>query len=125
MRAVKLDTVSGNQGLWLERSCRTESGTPFKAILMTGRGAAAHAIPSVGEGSIQSDGLMGTGSTYRTLSIDGRAAVLEMHPTLGISLAVFMEGAVLTIESPAWALSDDEAISAAARLIEARSSRQR
>lgn len=119
LKTVKLDTVSGNQGVWLERSYRTESGTPFKAILMSGKGLAAHTIHSSDEGLTKSDGLMGAGSTYRTLCIDGRPAVLERHPELGVSLSVFIDGAVLTIESDRWGLSDGEAVSAAEEIIKA------
>ena len=104
LRTVKLDTVSGSQGLWLERSYRTESGYPLKAILMSGKGLSVRSLPQ--EGRESGDGLMGSGCTYRTLSIGGRTAALERHPALGISLALFMDGAVLTIESGPWGLSD-------------------
>ncbi len=77
-KVVKLDTVSGNQGLWQERTYRNESGTPFKAVLMFGKGLKAHSLPSVTDGKTLSDGLMGSGCTYRTLTINGRVATSDI-----------------------------------------------
>jgi hypothetical protein len=104
LRTVSLDTVSGNQGFWLERDYRTENGVPLKAISMGGKGPATRFFPAPGLES--SDGPLGAGKTYKTFTVGDYPAVLERDPLLGLSLAVKTPDATLTLETPSRDLSD-------------------
>ncbi|MDR1021305.1 MAG: hypothetical protein LBL73_11150 [Synergistaceae bacterium] len=98
LKTVRLDAVSGNQGFWLERDYRTGDGVSLKAILMGGKGPVMLNVPAPQTES--SDGLLGAGRTYRTLTAGGFPALLERDQFLGLSLAVIIPGAVLTVETP-------------------------
>ncbi|MDR1915356.1 MAG: hypothetical protein LBQ58_02130 [Synergistaceae bacterium] len=116
LKEVEFDAVSGNQGFWQERDYRTPGGVSFKAVIMGGKGPKYYNQPP--DGVISDDGPLGSGGTYRTVTVGGYRAVLETHPLLGISLAVnaFKSGYVLTIEGSAW-LSESDLIDAAQTLI--------
>ncbi|MDR1943771.1 MAG: hypothetical protein LBQ19_03020, partial [Synergistaceae bacterium] len=66
LRSVTLDTVSGNQGYWLERDYRTATGVSFKATLIGGKGVAARFTTRQGGSS---DGVLGSGGVYKTFMI--------------------------------------------------------
>jgi hypothetical protein len=115
LRAVLLDTVSGEQGFWLERDYRTSYGFSLKATLMGGKGPVMHNIPP--EGLDSDDGPLGSGGEYKTFKIGELPALIERNPATGPALAVVLDGAVLTLESASYGLSDDDLISCARALI--------
>lgn len=114
-RTTNLDTVSGNQGAWLQRDYRAASGVPIRATLMTGKGPKMLRFPP--EGIDANDGPLGSGCTYRTIEIDGRPAVVETHPVLGVSLLVNLGSGYLTLESGDYGLSAEDVVTAASALL--------
>ena len=114
LRKTELDTVSGKKGFWLERSYRNIAGVPFHAVWMEGSGDRGW-TPS--EKTISADdGPLGSGASYRTLSVAGQSSVLEHHPVTGFSLSVKAgKKGTLTLESNVAA--EEEMISAAEVLI--------
>ncbi|MDR3331825.1 MAG: hypothetical protein LBT08_04285 [Synergistaceae bacterium] len=119
LRETTLDTVSGNQGCWQERNYRTESGVNVRAILTSGAGPRFHG--NISQSVDSSDGPFGSGSRYRTLSIevgDGLPllAALETHPLLGRSIAIKTPLGTLTMESDSFSADDEDFVSIATRL---------
>ncbi|MDR0648595.1 MAG: hypothetical protein LBF92_04615 [Synergistaceae bacterium] len=107
LKSVSFSAVSGNQGFWLERDYRTADGVPLRAILMGGKGPAMMRAPVPG---VQSDdGLLGAGRAYSTFTLCGFPALLERDQFLGLSLAVLVPGAVLTVETPPGPADDEVA----------------
>lgn len=98
LRITALDTVSGNRGSWQERDYITDSGARVHAVWIEGAGEKGWTPP---DKSISADdGLMGSGATYRTISIAGEKALIEHHPVTGGSVAVKIEKkGSLTVES--------------------------
>jgi hypothetical protein len=89
------------EGQMTERTYRkTDRHERVTAVLLQGPGTAWLSFPkNCAEGK---DGPMGTGATYLTLEISGKAAVLEHHPVLGYSLAVRLDPeTTLTVETKA------------------------
>ena len=113
-KVAALDTVSGNHGLWAERSYRTDDGGAFKAIWMGGKGPALLYPPA--SGLRQDDGPIGAGATYETLRVGENLAILESHPVLGCSLALSMPDGMLTLESGAYGMGKEQILEAAETL---------
>lgn len=96
-RTTKLNTVSGQKGYWVERDYLTQDGKKFHAVWIDGAGPAGWQPRKVS--STQLDGVWGNGSTFKSVKIGNFHADLEYHPQLGLSLAIRLPEAVLTIES--------------------------
>lgn len=96
-RTTKLNTVSGEKGYWVERDYITQDGKNFHAVWIDGAGPVGWQPKKVS--SIQQDGVWGNGSTFKSVKIGNFEADLESHPQLGLSLAIRLPEAVLTIES--------------------------
>lgn len=115
LRTTRLDTVSGNRSVWQERDYITASGARVHAVWMEGAGEKGWTPPSVDAAA--SDGLMGSGASYRTLIIASERAVIEKHPVTGYCVAVKIEKrGTLTVESKY--AEEDEILSAAKVLTE-------
>ncbi len=97
-RVTQLDTVSGNRGTWLERDYRTTAGILVHAVWIDGAGDKGW---NVSDKTISADdGAMGTGATYKTLTVSGEKAALEHHPVTGYSLFIKIGTlGTLTLES--------------------------
>jgi hypothetical protein len=115
LRVIQLDTVSGNQGFWLERDYRTAAGVSFKATLMGGKGPAMHNMPAPGLDAI--DGPLGSGATYKTFTVGEYHALLERNPTNGPALTVKAGDMVLTLDGAHTDVSDEELIASARTLL--------
>lgn len=115
LRETELDTLSGNHGLWQERLYRTEDGTSVRAILMKGEGPAI--FTQMSPGTVETDGLFGSGAEYEVFEIDGRVAVLEKHPLSGFAFVFPLEGGVLTLESDSPGLSREALFNIASRIV--------
>jgi len=96
-RTTKLNTVSGEKGYWVERDYTTQDGKKFHAVWIDGAGPVDWQPKKIS--STQQDGVWGNGSTFKSVKIDNFDADLESHPQLGLSLAIRLQEAVLTIES--------------------------
>lgn len=84
---TELDTPSGNQGVWLERTYYRETDRhSILLILMKGPGTSWSGLPNAPVFS--DDGSIGSGATYRTITVGGFPAALETHPLTGRSLVV-------------------------------------
>ena len=96
LRTTELAALSGFKGTWLERTYRTNSGTPLRAIWIEGAGAKDW---NVNEAS-SDDGEIWGGETAEKAAVAGHKAILEYRPVVGYSLIVKIgkEG-VLTLES--------------------------
>ena len=114
LRKTEFDTVSGKRGFWLERSYRNTVGVPFRAVWMEGSGDKGW---SPSDKAISADdGPLGSGATYRTVSVAGQKSVLEHHPVTGFSLSVKAgKKGTLTLESNI--ATEEEMISAAEILL--------
>ncbi len=113
LRTTVFDTVSGKRGFWLERDYRNAVGVPFHAVWMEGSGEKGWLPPD----KIVSadDGLLGSGSTYKTLFVAGQSSILEHHPITGFSLSVKTgKKGTLTLESN---IASEEEITAAAEML--------
>ncbi len=115
LRTTNLDTVSGNQGVWLQRDYRAVSGLPIRATLMVGKGPKMLRFPPMNVDV--NDGPLGSGCTYRTFEIGGHAAIVETHPVLGVSVIVNMDGGYLTLESSDYGVSGEDVVAAATSLL--------
>lgn len=115
LRTTNFDTVSGNQGTWLQRDYRSASGASFRATLMTGKGPSMPGFPP--DGIDTNDGFIGVGSSYRTLEICGYRATAEIHPVLGASVAVKLADGYLTLESGPYGMSAEELIDVSSQLV--------
>ena len=113
-KVVGLDTVSGNHGFWIERLYRTADGGAFKATWMGGKGPSFLYPPT--SGLLRDDGPIGAGATYETLQIGENLAILESHPTLGLSLALLLPDGVLTLESDVYGMEKEQIVEAAKTL---------
>lgn len=114
MKTVPLEAPAGSYGQWLSRVYRDGRGRTVKATLMAGPGAGGLKTPE--EGTKSDDRPLGFGSSYEGLSVEGRPALLEDVPSLGLALAVALtEDTTLTLESAS--LARDELISLAADLL--------
>jgi hypothetical protein len=113
LRKTEFDTVSGKRGFWLERDYRNNAGVPFHAVWMEGSGDKGWAPP---EKEVSADdGPLGTGASYKTLSVKGEKAILEHHPVTGYSLSVKVgKKGTLTLES---IIAAEEEMTAAAEVL--------
>jgi hypothetical protein len=96
-RTTVLDTVSGNRGTWTERNYRTAQGVAVHAVWIDGAGAKGWSVSN--NDLAADDGLIGTGATYKTISIAGVRASIDHHPITGYSLAAAFGDGALTLES--------------------------
>lgn len=117
LRETNLETVSGNQGIWLQRDYRSDEGATIRATLMAGKGPRMLRFPP--ENLDVNDGPLGSGCTYRTLEIRGRKAVVETHPLLGVSVFVNLGDGYLTLERSGYGLSESDVIPATITLLDA------
>lgn len=115
LMTTALETVSGTQGLWQERTYRTPDGCSARAILMAGKGTAFIYPPQ--EGVASNDGPLGSGATYETTKINGCLAILENHPLLGITLTVNTPQGVLTLESMTYGMKKEDILEIADRVL--------
>ncbi|MDO9508009.1 MAG: hypothetical protein Q7I97_01480 [Thermovirgaceae bacterium] len=94
-----LDSPSGNQGVWLELiySRKTDRHSVL-VVVMQGPGTAWSGLP---KGDVSDDdGPIGSGVTYRTTTVLGFPAALEIHPLTGRTLVVApAEDATFTFET--------------------------
>ena len=113
LRKTEFDTVSGKRGFWLERDYRNNAGVPFHAVWMEGSGDKGWTPP--GNEISADDGPLGTGASYKTLSVKGEKAIIEHHPVTGYSLSVKVgKKGTLTLES---LIAAEEEMSAAAEVL--------
>lgn len=111
----EFDTVSGNRGFCQQRDYVTGSGTRLHAIWLEGAGEKGWVPPA--ESVSADDGLMGSGSVYRTIEIAGEKAIIEHHPVTGYCAAVKINGkGTLTVESKY--AEENNFVAAAAELVE-------
>ena len=114
---VDLDvTAIGNMGKWTSASyVRPAPPAVIEVQLTEGSGTGKLFVP---EGTILSDdGPIGFLSTYETLSVAGRRAVLERSDVMGQALAVALKTCTATFE--ARGISRQELLSFAESMIEA------
>lgn len=85
--ATELETPSGDQGIWLEKTySRMTDRHSILVIVLKGSGTSWSGLP---EGPVSADdGLIGSGATYRTITVTGFPAAIENHPLTGSSLTV-------------------------------------
>ncbi len=116
VQRTPLEAPSGSFGEWLVRVYRTDGGRTLKATLMSGPGAGGLRTPP--EGGKSDDRPLGFGSSYEGLTVEGKRALLEDVPTVGLALAVALaDETTLTLESSSLPL--EELISAASAIIRA------
>lgn len=116
LRKTEFDTVSGKRGFWLERDYRNNAGVPFHAVWMEGSGDKGWTPP--GNEISADDGPLGTGASYKTLSVKGEKAIIEHHPVTGYSLSVKVgKKGTLTLES---LIATEEEMTAAAEVLAGR-----
>lgn len=116
VQRTPLEAPSGNFGEWLVRDYRTGGGRTLKATLMAGPGAGELRTPP--EGMKADDRPLGFGSSYEGLTVEGKRALLEEVPTVGLALAVALaDDATLTLESSS--LSREDLLRAASAFIQA------
>ena len=113
LRKTEFDTVSGKRGFWLERDYRNNAGVPFHAVWMEGSGDKGWTPP--GNEISADDGPLGTGASYKTLSVKGEKTIIEHHPVTGYSLSVKVgKKGTLTLES---LIATEEEMTAAAEVL--------
>ena len=113
LRKTEFDTVSGKRGFWLERDYRNNAGVPLHAVWMEGSGDKGWTPP--GNEISADDGPLGTGASYKTLSVKGEKAIIEHHPVTGYSLSVKVgKKGTLTLES---LIAAEEEMTAAAEVL--------
>ena len=114
LKEVPLEAPAGNYGEWLTRVYRDGRGRTVKVTLMAGPGAGGLKTPP--EGTKTDDRPLGFGSSYEGTTVEGRPALLENVPSLGLALAVALDGdSTLTLESSS--MSGDELAEIAAKMI--------
>lgn len=116
VQRTPLEAPSGTFGEWLVRVYRTGGGRTLKATLMTGPGAGELRTPP--EGLQTDDRPLGFGSSYEGLTVEGKRALLEEVPAVGLALAVALaDDATLTLESSS--LSREDILEAASAFVRA------
>ena len=114
MKNTPLSAPSGDFGEWLSRTYRTAGGRTLEATLMSGPGAGP--LVTGAEGTKTDDRPLGFGATYEVFALEGRRAVFETIPSIGLSLVVVVDTDVtLTLESSS--LSREELEKAALYII--------
>ena len=117
IQIIHLDTVSGNQGIWVRRNYISAQNIPMVANLMGGKGPGSLYLPV---GSIDAlDGPIGSGARYETISIAGHRGILEHDPTMGFILSVQLDKGILTLESRSFGLERGRFLEEAGRFLEA------
>jgi hypothetical protein len=94
-----LNPADEDLGYWERWSYRSTATTDrLEVSLLRGPAAGTLYVPKIG--GTRDDLPIGFGSQYETLVIEGRPAVMETHPYLGLALAVQADRDVtLTLES--------------------------
>ncbi|MDO5116497.1 MAG: hypothetical protein Q4D58_10425 [Synergistaceae bacterium] len=96
LRTTEMAALSGFKGTWQERTYRTNSGTPFKAIWVDGAGAKGWDVNEMSD----DHGEIWGGETSEKLTVAGHKAMLEYRPVIGYSLIINVaKDGVLTLES--------------------------
>lgn len=110
-----LRTTSEDFGLWQNRTYeRSAPAASIEVNLTDGPGAGTLRVPE--EEAARSDAPLGFASTYRTLDVAERRAILERGEVTGIALAVrCAENRTLTLESKS--VSEPELLDFANRLV--------
>lgn len=82
-----LESPSGDQGSWLELAYSRETDRhSILVVVLKGPGTSWSGLP---KGNVTAgDGPVGSGATYRTTTVLGFPAALEIHPLTGSSLVV-------------------------------------
>ncbi|MDR3231806.1 MAG: hypothetical protein LBT65_10230 [Synergistaceae bacterium] len=114
---TRFETTSRDLGQWQNRTyTRSAPRASIEVDLMEGSGPGSLRVP---EGDIsRNDAPLGFSSTYRTLSLAGRRAILERGDVTGQALAVaFDKNRTLTIETKS--VSEEELLDFAVRLMTA------
>ena len=117
METTRFRTTSEDLGLWQNRIyTRTAPIASIEVDLMEGTGPGTLRVP---ENKVEkNDAPLGFVSTYRTLNISGKRAILERGEVTGQALAVaFDKNRTLTIETKS--VSEEELLNFAERLIHA------
>lgn len=84
---TELDSPSGNQGIWLERTySRITDRHSILVVVLKGPGTSWSGLPVAPV--FDDDGSIGSGSTYMTTTVAGFPAAIENHPLTGRSLVV-------------------------------------
>ena len=109
-------TTSQNLGKWINASyVRSEPPAQIEVQLTEGSGTGRLFVP---EGAVSSDdGPIGFSSTYETLYVAGRRAILERNDVTGQALAVALGTRTVTFES--LGVSREELLGFAESMIEA------
>lgn len=116
LQRTPLEAPSGSFGEWLVRVYTTGGGRTMKATLMAGPGAGGLRTPP--EGMKADDRPLGFGSSYEGVTVEGKRALLEEVPAVGLALAVALaDDATLTLESSS--LSRENLLKAASAFVRA------
>lgn len=115
LKIIKLDTVSGNQGLWQERTYKLPNGDSARAIFMAGKGPGFINPPPVGITS--NDGLLGAGATYETTLLFGHLTIVESHPVLGVTVSIDTPQGTITLESMTFGMHKKELVEIAEKIL--------
>ncbi|MDR1873874.1 MAG: hypothetical protein LBQ90_02510 [Synergistaceae bacterium] len=111
------ETASRDLGQWQSRVyIRSAPPASIGVELMEGSGPGSLRVPGGAKGTVsQSDAPLGFASTYRTLNISGKSAILERGEVTGQALAIaFDRNRTLTVETKS--VSEEELLDFAARL---------
>jgi hypothetical protein len=116
VQRTPLEAPSGSFGEWLVRVYTTGGGRTMKATMMAGPGAGELRTPP--EGMKTDDRPLGFGSSYEGITVEGKRALLEEVPAVGLALAVALaDDATLTLESSS--LSRENLLKAASAFVRA------
>lgn len=112
LRVRELDSLSGNHGVWQERSYRSPALGSFTVTMMTGNGPKYFYIPPAASRESY-------GATYSTHTDPRGKFVVETHALLGTSLAYLGDGISITIDSGPFGMDTAQIQEAARTIIDA------
>lgn len=114
---TRFQTASEDLGRWQSRTyTRTAPIAKIEVDLMEGPGPGTLRVPE--SSATKNDAPLGFVSTYKTLNVSGKRAILEREEVMGQALAVaFDRDRTLTIETRS--VSEEELLNFAERLIHA------
>lgn len=115
VQVIHLDTVSGNQGFWVRRNYVSSRNIGITANLIGGKGPGSLYLSAPGTDAL--DGPIGSGAGYEAVTVGEHRGILEHDPTIGYSLSLQMEGAVLTLECRAFDLQKEDLLAEAEHLL--------
>ncbi|MGI6443170.1 MAG: hypothetical protein GXZ13_01050 [Synergistaceae bacterium] len=130
LRISKLEAVSGNKGIWLEREYKNPDGKIFYATRIDGNGVKSWDINEEIT-AVTSDGPIGSGATYKIVKLYVKqfpnnthktnytvyTAAVNYHPLTGISIVTKLNlKSTLTLETKN--ATEAELIKAASTIIE-------